>query len=138
MYCQATSLVYEATISSDVPNYTPMKYIGLCGSTFKKRYSTHLCSFNLNRYKNATTLSAEYWRLKDLNGNPSVTWRILRYARSYDPSSKICELCLREKFEIANYPGRNLLNKRTEVVAKCRHRNKHLLLNHVELVDDVT
>ena len=40
-----------------------------------------------------------------------------------------------EKFEIANYPGTNLLNKRTEVVAKCRHRNKHLLLNHVEHVE---
>ena len=34
---------------------------------------------------------------------------------------------LTEKFEIANYPDDNILNKRTEIIAKCRHRRKHLL-----------
>ena len=32
-----------------------------------------------------------------------------------------------KKFEIANYPGDNILNKRTEIIVKCRHRRKHLL-----------
>ena len=45
----------------------------------------------------------------------------------YTPESKRCLLCLAEKFEIANYPGDNLLNKRSEIVAKCRHRRKHLI-----------
>ena len=35
-----------------------------------------------------------------------------------------CDLCLAEKFEITNYPGKNLLNKRSEIIAKCRHRRK--------------
>ena len=36
-------------------------------------------------------------------------------------------LCLAKKIEIANYPDGNILNKRTEIIAKCRHRRKHLL-----------
>ena len=133
--CLASSLVYEATISSNLPDNPPMKYIGLCESTFKKRFSVHKTSFNLERYKNSTTLSSEYWRLKELNGEPHVTWRVINHAKAYNPELKRCQLCLCEKFEIANYPGKNLLNKRTEIIAKCRHRRKHLLLNHV---NDVT
>ena len=124
--CQASSLVYEATISSNIPNYQPKKYIGLCETTFKKRHSTHKTSFTHERYKNSTTLSAEYWRIKERNGTPTVTWRVVRHAKSYTPETKNCQLCLCEKFEIANYPGKDLLNKRTEIVAKCRHRSKHL------------
>ena len=100
-----------------------------CETTFKKRHATHKNSFNHERYRNSTTLSAEYWRIKELNGTPSVTWRVVKHAKSYTPETKNCQLCLCEKFEIANYPGKDLLNKRTEIVAKCRHRSKHLLMN---------
>ena len=65
-----------------------------------------------------------------MNGTPNVTWRIVKKAKAYNPESKRCSLCLTEKFEIANYPDRNLLNKRTEIIAKCRHRRKHLLMLH--------
>lgn len=125
--CLASSLVYEATINSNIPNYAPKKYIGLCEGTFKKRFSGHKTSFNLERYKNSTALSIEYWRIKELNGNPSVSWKIIKHAKPYSPESKRCLLCLQEKFEIANYQGTNLLNKRTEIIAKCRHQKKFLL-----------
>ena len=36
-------------------------------------------------------------------------------------------LCLAEKFEIANYPDDNILNKRIEIVTKCRHQREHFL-----------
>jgi len=78
-------------------------------------------------YENSTTLSKEYWKLKDNNDNPSVTWRIIRHKRSYTPEANNCPLCLHEKYEIANYPGKNLINKRTEIISKCRHRRKFLL-----------
>ena len=67
---------------------------------------------------------------KYTNGTPSVSWRILKNAKAYTPESKRCLLCLNEKFEIANYHDKNLLNKRAEIIAKCRHRRKHLLLLH--------
>ena len=125
--CLTKSMVYEATISSNIPNYQPKKYIGLCEGTFKKRFSSHKSSFNLERYKNSTALSTEVWRIKQMDGEPEIKWRVVRKAKAYTPESKKCLLCLAEKFEIANYPGDNLLNKRSEIVAKCRHRRKHLI-----------
>ena len=125
--CLVKGVVYEATVTSDLHNYGEKRYIGLCESTFKKRYTSHKSTFNLERYRNNTALSAEIWRIKDLNGHPGVSWRIIRKAKPYTPNNKRCNLCLAEKFEIANFPGRNLLNKRSEIIAKCRHRRKFQL-----------
>ena len=125
--CLVENVVYEATVNSNIENYKEKKYIGLCESTFKKRYSSHKTTFNLERYRNNTALSAEIWRIKDRNGQPNVTWRIIRRAKAYSPETQRCNLCLAEKFEIANFPGRNLLNKRSEIIAKCRHRRKYQL-----------
>ena len=49
----------------------------------------------------------------------------------YAKKTRRCMLCLAEKFEIANYPDDNILNKRTEVIAKCRHQ-------HLASLDNVT
>ena len=45
----------------------------------------------------------------------------------YSPQTKRCLLCLNEKFEIAAYKEQNLLNKRNEIVSKCRHQLKYAL-----------
>ena len=39
-------------------------------------------------------------------------------------------MCLNEKLEIASYKDDNLLNKRSELINKCRHQNKFNLLLH--------
>ena len=122
--CLISNIVYEATLTSDLPDYGEKKYIGLCESTFKKRFNGHKTSFNLERYRNKTTLSTEVWRVKDSGGVPSVTWRVLRKSKSFTPESGRCALCAAEKFEIVNYPDKNLLNKRSEIMAKCGHRRK--------------
>ena len=67
-------------------------------------------------YKNSTALSTEVWRVKLMDGEPEIKWRVVRKAKAYTPESKRCLLCLAEKFEIANYPGDNLLNKRSEII----------------------
>ena len=134
--CAAASLVYEATVSADLPNYAPTKYIGLCEPSFKKRYAVHKTTFNHQKYRTDTTVAAEYWRIKDKNGNPKVSWRKIRHAPGYSVETKKCLLCLTEKLEIANYPGKNLLNKRTEIIAKCRHRKKHELLSLGDVTED--
>ena len=49
----------------------------------------------------------------------------------YSNIAKSCMLCLHEKFEILMYPKQDeLLNKRSELVFKCRHINKYLLSNY--------
>ena len=100
-----------------------------CESTFKKPFANHKSSFSHERYKNSIlALSNEVWQIKHLNGIPHITWRITGNASVYSPEAKRCALCLCEKFEIANYPGQNLLSKRTEIIAKCCHRSNLLLL----------
>ena len=126
-----SNVIYEATINSNLRNYKKKIYIGLSENTFKKRFNSHKTSFRLEKYKNSTALSTEYWRIKELNGQPIVTWRILRQTTPYNPESGKCQLCLHKKFEIANYPNQNILNKRSEIVSKCRHRRKFLLINHL-------
>ena len=128
--CLQSKIIYQATIKSELVNYGEKKYIGLCETTFKKRYASHKTSFTNKKYQHNTTLSTEFWRVKELNGNPSITWEKIGKAEPFNVESGRCLLCLNEKFEIANYPYNNLLNKRTEVIAKCRHMNKFNLSSY--------
>ena len=47
----------------------------------------------------------------------------------YKFGSRNYDLCLDEKVAIARYKGDGLLNKRTELLSKCRHRNKFIIAN---------
>ena len=120
--------MYIATIKSDKKNYQPGNYKRIRENTFKKRYANHKRSFNINRYKNNTKLSAEYWNLKAGNSNPKVTWTVKNQFSAYNHQSKRCSLCLNEKLEILEDKENNLLNKKSEIISKCRHQNKYMLL----------
>ena len=89
-----------AAIKSDRKDYQPRNYKEISENTFKKRYANHKRSFNINRYKNDTKLSVEYWNLKAGNSNPKVTWAVKNQFSAYNPQSKRCSLCLNEKLEI--------------------------------------
>ena len=52
---------------------------------------------------------------------------MLRKHQTYNPNTKRCSLCLNEKLEIARCKEQNLRNKRSEIINKCRHRNKFAL-----------
>ena len=78
-----------------------------------------------------TVLSSTYgkWR-KRKNVAPALTWEVLRTAKTYSNITKRCSLCLHEKLAIITYPYPDeLLNRRSELVTKCRHENKFLLKN---------
>ena len=59
--------------------------------------------------------------------NPQISCKIKGIYKSYNPTSKRCNLCLTEKLEILDDPDKNLLNKRSEFVSQCRHKNKYRL-----------
>ena len=62
---------------------------------------------------------------------PTLKWSIVKRVPSYSNITKRCRLCLQEKFEIIKYPRPDeLLNKRSELISKCRHANKYLLCNY--------
>ena len=54
-----------------------------------------------------------------------VKWEIVKKCIPYNQQTKRCLLCLNEKLEIATYKEHNLLNKRNEIVSKCRHQLKY-------------
>ena len=127
--CQAENIVYEATITCNERSYGENIYVGKPETTFKKRYSNHR-SFNLPAYENDTELSKEFWKIKRRNSVPQIKWRILRKCSHFNRSSLRCNLCLNEKLETALFKGNNIPNRRTVLISKCRHTNKHTLLLH--------
>ena len=76
-----------------------------------------------------TELSKHVWMLKDSNKSYKVVWCIVARAPPYKSGSGRCALCLTEKSVIVRANPKGLLNKRTELISKCRHRNKYLLCN---------
>ena len=93
-------------------------------------YGNHKRSFNLAAYKNDTELSKEFWKIKRRNSVPKRKWRIMRQCSRFNRSSLRCNLYLNKKLEIALFNGKNILNKITELISKCRHVNKYTLLRH--------
>ena len=82
-----------------------------------------------------TELSKYVWELKNSGIEPSLTWDIIDRATAYKNGSKCCNLCLTEKYHIitSKLP---LLNKRCELISKCRHLNKFLLCNYKSIPPD--
>ena len=125
--CLEESLVHYATISCNDKNYKPKLYKGSCKTSFKKRYSNHKKLFNIPLYKHDTELSTEYWNLKMKQLNPQISWKIKGIHKSYNSTSRRCNLCLTVKLEILDDPDKILLNKRSEIISQCRHKNKYRL-----------
>ena len=76
-----------------------------------------------------TELSKCIWNLKNQGMTSIVKWRIVKKVNS-KVSPNYCKLCLTGKFFIIkSRDDCNLLNKRSELVSKCRHQNKLLLCN---------
>ena len=82
---------------------------------------------NRKKFSNSTELSKHIWTLKDNNTNFTINWSILATAPAYSNKSKRCHLCLTEKLYLVRAKKPSLLNKRTELISKCRHVNKFYL-----------
>ena len=120
--------LYEGTVTSKLPRHKAKVYTGVCEPIFKSRYGNHKTSFNLRKYGTSREITKKVWKINDQRGEPMFTWRIIKHYPAYNPISKWCTLCLSEKLHIAEY-GDNLLNKREDIISKCRHHNKFMLLN---------
>ena len=138
--CLQNEILYLGRITSDIINYKPKEYKGICSTVFKERYRNHNKAFNNERYRTDTELSKEVWAVKNKNGTPKISWSIFERFPPYNLELKRCYLCLNEKLEIAIHKEGNLLNRRCEVISKCRHQNKYKLRNLTPFScnDDIT
>ena len=125
--CLNENILYYARISCDDETYERKLHKGICETTFKKRYANHKKSFTMEKNKNGTKLSTKYWKPANKKLHLRISWSIKGNYKSYNTNLKRCSFCLREKLEIVNDSNEILLNKHSEVISQCRHRNKYKL-----------
>lgn len=136
--CKTTSIVYQANVESQGKHWV---YFGMTGNSFKERYNHHRYTMEHPSYadddgKAGTRLSAKVWDLKKAGKQYTLKFKIANHAHTYKPGTKRCDLCLAESTRILlqnkgpeAYPSNwLLLNKRTEILAKCRHKRRYKLL----------
>ena len=124
-----SSLVY---ICKAATNKITNDYIGLTENIFKDRLYKHKNGFRYESNKSATELSNFVWENKHTNAETSIEWELLDKAKSNEPGSKKCMLCLTDKYHI-KFSMLNLLNSRSELVTKYRYQNKCYLSNYKDI-----
>ena len=122
--CLHQCMVYKAEVST---NTTYKEYYGASEGEFKSKYNNHTQSFRNISHINDTELSKYLWTLKTNGTDYHLKWSIKSYASRYKCGTRRCDLCLTEKMIIALADPKVLLNKRTELISKCRHRSKFIL-----------
>ena len=128
--CLSNNILYKANITPLGENSETKVYYGICDATFKLRYANHKKSFSHRNHKLDTEISNKFWRIKDNKHNANITWEILGRHQAYNTSSKRCSLCLNEKLKIVLQRDNNMLNRQTEILNKCRHKNKYVLTSY--------
>ena len=129
--CLTRASVYKGNISVRELE-TLRRYIGVSEPEFKGRWSDHMTSCNLRKYKDKTKFSQEFWSLKDagydVDRDRDFSFEILQKSVPYRAGGKKCNLCLCEKLLIMKHEG-EVINKRDEFISKCRHASKFMLGN---------
>ena len=124
--CLIQCLVYKA--ASTTSNNSSV-YYGTSEGEFKTRYDNHTKSLRQRECMNATKLSKHVWNLKRDGFDINLSWKIHEKVSPYQCGSKHWNLCLSEKVSIIFADPDTLLNKRTEPISKCCHRNKFSLVS---------
>lgn len=128
--CRATDLVYEATVTSRNDRKT---YVGMTSNEFKTRYANHKTSMRHAKYENSTELAKYAHHLARENRDFAITWAIKERAKSYSNISGRCNLCIAEAYHIMFAEKASSLNKRSEIISKCRHQHRFALSSAADI-----
>ena len=133
--CLDKELIYQCTLKENTTS-DRVNYNGLTENTFKDRFYKHRISFKHKSKANSTELSKHFWEMKRKGiEKPIMHWSVIDHAKPYQNGSKGCNLCLIEKYHILTSRV-NLINKRSELVSKCRHENKFHHINYKAVSPD--
>ena len=125
-----TNFEHNVQIKNYIKSSKPLRkiYHGTSKGTSKQRYENQKKSFNNKQRRADTELSKEYSRIKEFKAQPQVK---LYFLKKYRPAKRtvICYLCLNEKLFIIEHQRNDLINQRTELISKCKHKNKVKLIN---------
>ena len=112
---------------------TVLKFIYI----YIKRFANHKQSIEKRGKSSKTRLSKYVWELKDMNIEHAIKWEIVKRSAPYKCGTRFCELCLCEKYFILKSDPELCLNKNSELMQKCRHKNKFKLTNISARTGDV-
>ena len=126
-HCLIKNIVYKASVTPE--SSAPKQYIGITSTPFKERLGNHNQTFKNKSPSHSTELSKYLWSLKERNEQYTLKWSIIQKATPYNPATKRCNLCLAEKYHIMTSDKNITLNKRHELMGKCRHRDKYKLID---------
>ena len=127
--CTTPSVVYRATVRRH-DNCAVDCYTGLTGDKFKTRFNKHQSDIRTGK-RTASELSSHVCRLKDTQIPHDISWDIVARAPSFNPTSRMCRLCLTEAYHIIFTPGGANLNKRDELFGFCKHTWKNLISKRI-------
>ena len=103
------------------------KYFDIAETSFKGRFRSHTRDFRHKRYVNSTEISTYMWKLKEEKITANIKWNIMSIVHG-TPKGGVCKLCLTEKlWLLKHFNYKYLLNKKSEFISKCRHKNKLLV-----------
>ena len=122
--CLQKNVVYQADVEC---KNTVKTYYGLTEQTFKARWNNHQFSLRNADHTKKTALSSYVWKCKNEKLEPKITWSIKTKAYPMSSGGKQCDLCLSEKLTILMADPTSTLNKRDEIMAKCKHKRKFTL-----------
>ena len=128
-FCLDKNLVYQATVVETKLDGEKKEetYVGCTGTDWKSRLGNHNKSFRHERYKHETVLSTHIWEIKSRGSTYTLAWKILDRGAPFDPATRSCMLCCKEKFFIIRKPGLASLNSRQEVGSHCLHMASSLI-----------
>ena len=127
--CLTEGVVYGATVTK-TSDQSQQTYTGLTSRPFKARYYEHTSNAKNSSEMHKTTLSMHIWNLKNQGEDYNTSWKIIDRGKAFNPSTKSCQVCLKEKYQIMFNPEGATLNDRREIFSTCRHRTKLLLCNY--------
>ena len=134
-HCLDKELIYRCTLKENTTS-DGVNYNGLTENTFKDQFYKHCNSFKYESNANSTELSKNLWKMKRKGiEQPVMHWSVIDHGKPYQNRSQRCNLCLKEKYHILTSPV-NLINKRSELVSKYRHKNKFYLVNYKAIPRD--
>ena len=113
-----------------------LNYIGITENTWKDRNYKHRNSYKDPNKKKDTGLSKHIWELKEKGvkmEDIKFDWSVIDHATPYINGTRKCNLCSSEKFHIIT-SSLDLINKKSELISKCRHENKFYLMNFKEVM----
>ena len=128
--CLTPKVIYCVDVSNKV-NIGQNFYFGLVKTTFKDRCTNHKWDVKCIKYQYNTELTKYIWNLKNNSIKYNIQCKVVDKVYG-NANPTMCKLCLTEKLWIINHINdNNILNKKSELINKCRHLNR-FLLKHVK------